>query len=407
MSFADKRASSARRPRERGRTGRTFGSNGRGRCSDSAARDARSPYCANLSGVRVRRCAQRSRTKPCARIWAAAIAGGLTTAASPAGAQPPVAERDISEALDVAHHRCLDPALLAPSVSTWLKRERLDARIRVVVRYEGDAISYTFFLGDTFVGKRWFRDLAHACPDVLHTLSLAIAVAIEANFLSAPLDASPEAPASPERESPPPRAAPPPRVATRRRQAQPIATRKEPPRWSLSAAPVFLWNVLPKPTWGGVASADTAWSRHLETRMSFLVAAPVDIALPAGRAGAELFAFRADVCIAIAVSAAKARACGGFATGLVTSSTTGLLEDRSRLFPWSAVAARIDGRLPLKRWGAPPAEWTAGAFAAVDALVAVRRPVFLVDYERGDAVDRVDFPVLGVAPSAGIFFELP
>ena len=44
---------------------------------------------------------------------------------------------------------------------------------------------------------------------------------------------------------------------------------------------------------------------------------------------------------------------------------------------------------------------------ALDAFVTVRRPVFLVDYERGGAVDRVDFPVLGVAPSAGVFFEFP
>ncbi|OJY25644.1 MAG: hypothetical protein BGO98_34020 [Myxococcales bacterium 68-20] len=345
--------------------------------------------------------AQRSRTKPRARMCGAAIAAVFATVASLAEAESPVAERDIGEALDVESDRCLDHAVLAPSVSAWLKRDRLDARIRVVVRYEGDAISYSFFLGDAFVGKRWFRDLAHACPDVVQTLSLAIAVAIEANFLSAPLDASPEAPASPERESPPPRA------EKRREQAPPRPAREEAPRWSLAAGPLFSWNVLPKPTLGGVASADIAWSRHLETRMSFLVAAPVDIALPVGRAQAQLFAFRADVCIAIDISAARARACGGYATGLVTSNTTGLLDDRSRLFPWSAVAGRIDGRVPLKRWGARPAEWTAGAFAAVDALVAVRRPVFLVDYEIGGAIDRVDFPVLGVAPSAGIFFELP
>ena len=333
----------------------------------------------------------------------AAIAAVFATAASPATAGGRVAERDIRETLDVAHDRCLDPALLAPSVSAWLKRDRLDARIRVVVRYEGDAISYTFFLGDTFVGKRWFRDLAQACPDVVQTLSLAIALAIEANFLSGPLDASPEAPASPEPESPPPRA-----EKKRTEQAQPITAREEPPRWTLAAAaPVFLWNVLPKPTTGGVASAETAWSRYLETRMSFLVTAPVDIALPAGRAEAQLFAFRADACVAMAIAAAKARACGGFAMGLATSNTIGFLDERSRLFPWSAVAGRIDGRVPLKKWGAGPVEWTAGAFAALDVLVAVRRPVFLVDYDRGGAVDRVDFPALGVAPSAGIFFELP
>ena len=329
----------------------------------------------------------------------------------PAEAQSPVVERDIREALDVARDRCLDPALVAASVRSWLKRERLDARIRVVVRYEGDAISYTFFLGDTFVGKRWFRDLAQACPDVVQTLSLAIAVAIEANFLSAPLDSSPEPPGSPEREGPPPRA------ETRRVPAQPVTAREEPPRRglgaaqpprsSLTAAAVLLWSVLPKPSSGGIASIETAWSRFLETRMSFLVTAPIDVALPAGRAEAQLFAFRADACVPVSIGAVKARGCGGYAMGLVTSNTTGLLEERSRLFPWSAVAGRIDGRLPLKKWGAPRAEWTAGAFAGLDVLVAVRRPVFLVDYERGDAVDRVDFPVLGLGPSAGIFFELP
>ncbi len=334
------------------------------------------------------------------------MAAVFAMAASPAEAQRPVAERDIREAVDVVDDRCLDHAVLAPSVSAWLKRDRLDARIRVVVRYEGDAISYSFFLGDTFVGKRWFRDLAQACPDVVQTLSLAIAVAIEANFLSAPLDASPEAPAPPERETAP-RETPPPRAKRRTEQAPPRPAPKEAPRWSLAAAPLFLWNVLPKPTLGGVASADTAWSRYLETRTSFLVAAPVGLAMPAGRAEAQLFAFRADVCIAIAISAAKVRVCGGYATGLVTSHTTGLLDHRSRFFPWSAVAGRFDGRLPLKTWGAPPAEWTAGAFAALDAFVAVRRPLLLVDYERGDAIDRVDFPVLGVAPSAGIFLAFP
>ena len=401
MSFAPKRTS-ARVDLARGRPGQRGPPTAEVDAPTVRGSDARSRYCANLSRVTVRRRAQKSRTKLRARMCGVAIAVLFATAASPAGAASPVAERDISEALDVESDRCLDYAVLAPSVSAWLKRDRLDARIRVVVRYEGDAISYAFFLGDAFVGKRWFRDLAHACPDVVQTLSLAIAVAIEANFLSAPLDASPEPPASPERESPPPRA-----EAKRSERAQPRAPREEAPRWRLAAGPLFMWNVLPKPTLGGVASADTAWSRSLETRMSFLVATPVDIALPVGRAEAQLFAFRADVCIAIAISAATARACGGFATGLVTSNTTGLLDDRSRLFPWSAVAGRIDGRVPLKRWGARPAEWTAGAFAAVDALVAVRRPQFLVDYEHGGAIDRVDFPVLGVAPSAGIFFELP
>jgi len=330
----------------------------------------------------------------------------------PAEAQSPVAERDIREALDVARDRCLDPDLLAPSVAAWLKRERLDARIRVEVRYEGDAISYSFFQGDSFVGKRWFRDLARACPDVVQTLSLAIAVAIEANFLSAPLETSPEAPASPERESPPTRPETrPERPETRRDPPQPMTARvdprKEPPRWSLAAGPVLSWSVLPKATSGGVASAETAWSRLFETRMSLLVTAPVDIALPAGRAEAQLFAFRADACAAFAIAAAKVRGCGGFAMGLVTSTTTGLIVERSRLFPWSAVTGRIDGRLPLTKWGAAPVEWTVGAFAGLDVLVTVRRPVFLVDYERGSAVDRVNFPALGVAPSAGIFFELP
>ena len=341
------------------------------------------------------------------------MAAVVAMAPSQADAQSPVAERDIGEVLDVAHDRCLDPALLAPAVAAWLKRDRLDARLRVVVRYEGDAISYTFFLGDTFVGKRWFRDLARSCPDVVQTLSLAIAVAIEANFLSAPLETSPEAPESAEREGPParPYTGPGTRPETRPDPAQPTtpreARREEPERWSLTAGPVLLWSVLPESTSGGVASAETAWSRLLETRMSFLATAPVDIALRAGRAEAQLFAFRADACVAIAVSAAKVRGCGGFAMGLVTSETTGLLVERSRLFPWSAVAGRIDGRLPLTKWGAAPVEWTAGAFAGVDVLVTVRRPVFLVDYERGSAVDRVNFPALGVAPSAGIFFELP
>ena len=378
------------------------------RCARSTARDT-----LRASRVKVRERLHTSRTKPHARLCGIATAAVLAMAPSPAAAESPVAERDIREALDVARERCLDPDRLAPSVGSWLKRERLDARIRVVVRYEGDAISYSFFLGDDFVGKRWFRDLARACPDVVHTLSLAIAVAIEANFLAAPLEASSEASASPERESPPhppetkqetsPVAVP----ETRRAPAQPMTAREEPPRWSLAAAPVVLWSVLPKVASGGVASAETAWSRLLETRMSLLVTAPVDFAMAAGRAEAQLFAFRADACVVIGVSTARVRGCGGFAMGLVTSETTGLLVERSRLFPWSAVAGRIDGRLPLTKWGAAPVEWTVGAFAGVDVLVTVRRPVFLVDYERGSAVDRVNFPALGVAPSAGIFFELP
>jgi len=131
------------------------------------------------------------------RAWlASGIVGVLLACAAPARAQ----DRPLADAITVARGECLTEGPLLEHLRAWLERDRVDARLSVVIE-EGDGGGASFVVLSEGVGRaaRRFETLPRDCADRRAAVALAVALAIDAAVLDdlvpprarAPAEASP------------------------------------------------------------------------------------------------------------------------------------------------------------------------------------------------------------------------
>jgi hypothetical protein len=286
---------------------------------------------------------------------------------------------------------CLEHDTLAERVGRWLRRDAIDARIRVSVR--GDAVaknrvSFTIERG----AERAERAIADApidCDQLHSAIALSIALAIDASLgQGAVQETGPELPADEQLLAPVEKAPPP-----------------GPPyiRLALGLFAHATSGVLTEPSWGASGRLELGFVPWLDVRLSGFGAAldkQVLRGADEGSFGVALFAGRLDGCAVVTPTAElRALACLGALGGALHTRGHGFAPEQSEDRLWVAVVGGIEAQAQLARFFA--------LAASVDLLVPLaRHRIQVFDAQGVVAGERVLTPVgvlIGVGPVLRFF----
>jgi hypothetical protein len=314
----------------------------------------------------------------------------------------------LSDRVEVAESRCLDKAMLVRHVKMWLKRDTIDARLRVRAEDLPDGVRFVLSRDGAPVGERTLDVVGVPCQEIHAALGLGIAAAIDKTILAALAPESPPAPvevALPPASSVPAPApvpvAPAPFVASQRwspaqRPIEPPPRRPfDGPTFTASVEGLVLINVLPEVTLGVAPSAEITVIRGFDLRASLFVTTDSTVALGEGTADTNLVAGRADACAAMVLldDLARLRACGGLLAGAAFSRGTGFDDPRASTSPWVAPVARVDAR-----WSLTP---VFGLLLSVDGVIPGLVPELQVEDKDGEVIFAERFPIGGVTFGIG------
>lgn len=285
----------------------------------------------------------------------------VVLAASPASP----AVRPLREVLRVeAGASCLDAALLAESVHSWLGRETVDGEVTFVeVRGDparADAVSIAVELRGERI-ERSFDPAPSACAELHAVVGLAIAIAVDTEVLAG-LGyevVGPDEPVSPQASDP----ERPPLTRRKVEGPQPSGRRRERVTVTAGLRGEAWFAVLPGIAAGGSGQVELGWRRWIDLRLAVFGgyggrrAIADDAVVELGLVGG-----RVDVCAALPRRRVRPRLCFGPAAGALAigSKAPGV---RDAVAPYAALALTPELRIHAGRW------------FALDVFVGLQVPV--------------------------------
>ncbi len=330
-------------------------------------------------------------------IGAACLLAGHAARASEPESWP------LGEAIEVHEGECIQRDAILPSVETWLGRNSIDRRVRIVLdENEPGRPRFVVLRDGKPAAERRFKQSSIACPDLRAAVALAIALAIDATILQALLEPEPEPEPAPE---PPPESVAPPVTSVRPPErdqppARPPETLPEPPADPLSGeAAAGVWiGVLPVVGFGGALAVSLPLG-PIALRAGGFAVTGARAAVGAGEADASLVAAELGVCLASALAPLTLRGCAGGAGGAFSATGSGYSVNRATALPWIAVAAGLGAELPVAR--------AVSLVARVTGYVAIARPSHEVNAPDGAVVDRETLPAAGLGTTLGLRVDFP
>lgn len=302
-----------------------------------------------------------------------ALSAWILVAAPVAAAQ----DRPIEDAVSIARAgACLEAAPLAEHLRAWLRRDRVDARLAVVVEETEHGAALVILRDGAPSAARRFDALPTACADRRAAVALAIALAIDAAVLDelVPERAPPVAatPASPSPEAPTP--------------STPFA------RLELAAEAQLLLEVLPEVAAGWQIGARVVLDRTVEVGLAAMVTSVAGADLQPGRVDAQLVGARVDACLR-REDDVTLRGCLGVAGGAGRGQGRDLPSARESLVPYFGLLGRLGVAIRLHD--------ALALEIAADAWVALVRPRF--DYLAGGEITAsATLPIAGGSGSLGL-----
>ena len=275
----------------------------------------------------------------------------------------------------------------------WLGRSEIDARVSVQVRDErevGQGVVFVVLREGRPVAERRLRPKSIPCPDLTAAVGIAIALAIDATFLSSLMNVadleSLKAPAPPALPSPS-------RPAPKKKLSKAAEPRNDPVGVRASVQALGLVGVLPTPVAGASFGFDVALAPWADLRISGMGTLQRPVRIGAGDAHVGLAAGRFDGCFVRPVDTVSLVGCGGVAAGRWIAAGSGYDVNQSPSLPWMAAVARVEGRLRV-------GEGTHVVFA-VDGYVPLLRPGLDVRGQDGQVVASTEAPAAGLGLAVG------
>jgi len=279
---------------------------------------------------------------------------------------------------------------LAPSVATWLGRERVRADLTVEVSADPRTVGFVLRRGEEVRVERTLSPAPVDCADRRAALGLAIAMALDAAVLEALAPPVPE-PDEPEPEAVELEPEPVEVVAPVEREPTPepeqIEGPEEPAERALrlaldvDAQPVF--GVLPRVGFGGELGVDLGWTSWLDARVAGGGAGGLAATLAEGRVTAWLAYGAVELCPGRSFGRVRLRGCAGVGAGAMQARGRGFMQSRTVTQPWVSVRTgaeldvRVSQRVALRVGGrllTPVVASRLDVRDASDAVVAVREP---------------------------------
>jgi hypothetical protein len=283
----------------------------------------------------------------------------------------------VSEALRVEANECFDEALLAPVLSRWLQRDRVDRRIEVEIVGEpgsSEGLVLRVLRDGVIAGERRFPVLSAPCDDVRAAVGLAAALAIDATVLES-LGVR-AAPVSDDGDARPARPAPSPW-----------------PGVAASVDAVGLFGVLSAPAVGISPALSLHVAAPLELRASALITGSSRLSFDGRTFDLTLVSGAVDACGLASWRALRARGCFGLAAGRLLAVAAAGTPSASQPAPWGAAIGRADLRVSLSSWF--------GLVAGGDLLVPITRPRFQILGAMGAMGASAGLPAIGAAMRIG------
>jgi hypothetical protein len=276
---------------------------------------------------------------------------------------------------------------VAPHVATWLGRSTIDTRLRVVVedrRASGGAIVFFIVRDGEPVADRSLNPPDASCEDVRAAVGVAIALAIDATYLSSIVGPLPVPPSSSE----PAASSPEPSPAARGNSTHDVSLVGA--RGEVGVVAGALPHVAAAGAMGVEVDVATPWS----VRGSAVVLGPGASTLSSGSVRTSLAGGRLDACFGSHV-----RLCGGALVGAWFASGVDYARELSVTLPWAAGAGRVEGSFDAAKW--------LRVTIAGDLFLAFLRPRLDVRSESGAIVMSRSADPVGGGLWAGLSFPIP
>ncbi len=283
---------------------------------------------------------------------------------APASATTRPPERDLSSAVRVLTlNPCLEQTALVDEIEHWLGRSRVDARLSIDVRESNEAVSFSVRMATKEPLTRAFSHLPPDCEEQRAAIALSVALAIDA-------------------------------VAPRSRLARttPILVTVDGAVTTSLPSRVGL---------GGSADLYVPLRDWFVPRVGFFAAQTAEQSLSAelpARFDTRLLAGNLDGCVATWPTPwLFAVGCMGFRLGALSTSGSGLAENRTNAALWSALGAALE----LHARFTP----VLGLHLAVDALVPFRdTDAQILDTQKQIVVSKQVGGTMGVVRFGATFF---
>ena len=337
---------------------------------------------------------------------ALAVATWLTS--SSARAEPPAPSAP-TKSLEDTIRRTADPCFdgIEASVRKWLERDRVDARIAVVVEGRaGEEVVVVIRRDGVIVGERRLQTSALSCDRARETVSLAVAMAIDATLLKLRSTDAPEGPVTPPAVPADPTA-----TDSSPHGMNRVAARGVPKQRSKQApsSSVRVGLGLEERVWLAALPRAAVGSGPylsiergaLRPRLAASFTLPVDIPFtdPAG-AGARVFAVagEADACALARARTISMGPCARMGAGGWTGIGRGLARAESTTVPWVFVGGALMAAWQLA------ARWELVGHAGL--LRAIIRPALTVGKAGGRLEQTTVMPELGASFGIGLHYAL-
>jgi hypothetical protein len=263
------------------------------------------------------------------RVLAGALLLSLVLSARRADAAP--ATRPILEALDVESVPCLNRDGLGAQLHTWLRRDRIDSRISIIVRpstgeVSGPSVSFFILRDGKSVVERWLPHADVGCEQLRAAVGLAIAISVETMLV----DTAEEPPPHPPNES--------------LLDFVPVSAKPEGDerRFSFGLRLLGAPALLTRPALGLDAELSVRVVVPFEVNVSVMGTNPVRTPIGTGYGDLSLVAGRVDACVARYQSVLGSRACLGVAAGRLIADGTGYAYSYAPRMTWAAALARLE-----------------------------------------------------------------
>jgi hypothetical protein len=284
-------------------------------------------------------------------------------------------DRPLADAITVARASdCLEHGALLEHVRTWLRSDRVDARLAIVVHEEEVGASFVITRDGAPVAVRRFDRLPHGCPDRRAALGLAVALALDAAVLDA-LEA-----AAPPADSP---------VAVEEERGD--ASTDVALELALEAQALF--EVLPEVAAGWQLGARVVVGDSFEVGAHAWLTSVAGADLSAGRVSVQLSGGRLDLCARRRVDSIALRGCAGVAAGAAFGTGLDLPGARATVVGFAGLLGRVAVSIPLTDWLALE--------LAGDGWLSLWRPRFDVVDPNGVPVASAELPAGGAVASVG------
>lgn len=296
------------------------------------------------------------------------IAAGLLCVISPLAAQDVEARGSLSDGVIVeSGDTCMTTEAIVSRLSSWLRRDEIDASIRVVVRPGTHTASFSFQRGDEAPAERHFDVLPQECTDRVDAVTLAIALAIDPSVLDAlpsepaavSVDASTEGTADTgdgqtpeseggeaERETPSSADDAPPESESEDSAPSDASADEPSRRYAIVLGGGAGFGVVPGVSAIGSLAFEVALGQILTLRAGGLITSQTQSEIGRGEVGFRIVAGRLDGCGGWNFGIARGDICAGLGAGASIAEGSGFVQDLRASGTWLAALGRVSITLP-------------------------------------------------------------